>query len=226
MDERSGPDGAADDRPLRPGAQPGRPAPQAPGRARNADPDPDPDPNADTTAGPAGGGDPGARHLARLGLAELRALRRTAQEDEADLSYLRRLLHGRIDILRAELGRRSGTRRQVPQTADTLVDRLPEILADVPARFRRPARHVTLSTPRGDRYGQEADQLMGDVQLADLTAHGDGELAAALARLAAYERETSHRRQGLQRTVDGCNAEITRRYRDGEARVEDLLAGG
>ena len=27
-------------------------------------------------------------------------------------------------------------------------------------------------------------------------------------------------------TVDGCSAEITRRYREGEARVDDLLSGG
>ncbi|AXI81386.1 ABC transporter substrate-binding protein [Peterkaempfera bronchialis] len=159
-----------------------------------------------------------------LGLDELRALRRSAQEDEADLSYLRRLLQGRIDILRAELARRSGGERH-PAPAENLVDRLPEILADGPTRFRS-ARHLTLGTPRGERYGDEADELMGDVQLADLSAHGDAELAAALERLSRHEREVSHRRQALQRTVDGCSAEITRRYREGEARVEDLLAGG
>jgi hypothetical protein len=41
--------------------------------------------------------------LGPLSLAELRALRRDAQQEEADLSYLRRLLQGRIDILQAEL---------------------------------------------------------------------------------------------------------------------------
>ncbi|MFD0564757.1 hypothetical protein ACFQ2M_24165 [Kitasatospora saccharophila] len=44
--------------------------------------------------------------LAGLALEELRVLRRDALEQEADLSYLRRLLHGRMDILRAELQRR------------------------------------------------------------------------------------------------------------------------
>ncbi|MYS41658.1 ABC transporter permease, partial [Streptomyces sp. SID5998] len=51
-------------------------------------------------AGPA---EPG---LTASSLPELRALRRRAQRDEADLSYVRRLLQGRIDILRAELARR------------------------------------------------------------------------------------------------------------------------
>ena len=56
---------------------------------------------------PAGATAPDARAgLGGLGLEELRVLRRDAQEQEADLSYLRRLLHGRMDILRAELDRR------------------------------------------------------------------------------------------------------------------------
>ncbi len=67
---------------------------------------------------------------------------------------------------------------------------------------------------------------MGDVQLADLSAHPATELLAALERLRAHEREVSGRRKRLMRTADGCSAEITRRYRDGEARVDDLLAGG
>lgn len=171
-----------------------------------------------TTAAPGDG-----RALAALGLEELRALRRSAQEDEADLSYLRRLLQGRIDILRAELARRSGGEQQ-PAPAGNLLDRLPQILADGPARFRS-ARHVTLGTPRGERYGDAADRLMGDVRLADLGAHGDTALAAALDRLSDHERTVSGRRQALQRTVDRCSAEIARRYREGEARVEDLLAG-
>lgn len=50
--------------------------------------------------------------LGALSLPELRTLRRDAQQDEADLSYVRRLLQGRIDILRAELARRGGRPRR------------------------------------------------------------------------------------------------------------------
>lgn len=52
---------------------------------------------------------PPGHDLTVLRLSELRALRRDAQRDEADLSYVRRLLQGRIDILRAELARRGPT---------------------------------------------------------------------------------------------------------------------
>jgi hypothetical protein len=164
--------------------------------------------------------------LAGLGLGELRTLRTDALEQEADLSYLRRLLQGRVDILRAELDRRTLDRqpaRSAPSAAETLLHRLPQILADAPSHVRQSARHVTLGVPRGEQYQEQADALMGDVRLADLAAHACAELLAALDRLTASEREVSGRRSELQRTADWCSAEITRRYREGEARVEDLL---
>ncbi|MFJ6135844.1 ABC transporter substrate-binding protein [Kitasatospora sp. NPDC092286] len=172
-----------------------------------------------------------APDLERLGLDRLRTLRRETLEQEADLSYLRRLLHGRMDILRAELDRRpdDGPVREPAageEPAGALLDRLPAILTDAPSTVRRSARHVTFGPPRGEQSQLEADTLMGDVQLADLAAHPAEELLAALERLRAHEREVSGRRQLLLRTADGCSAEITRRYRDGEARVDDLLLGG
>ncbi|MFE2109349.1 ABC transporter substrate-binding protein [Kitasatospora sp. NPDC059463] len=178
--------------------------------------------------GPGAGPEP---DLGRLGLDQLRTLRRETLEQEADLSYLRRLLHGRMDILLAELDRRPGAGAARPADAAepagaALLERLPAILTDAPSSVRRSARHVTLGPPRGQQSQLEADALMGDVQLADLAAHPAEELLAALERLRAHEREVSGRRQRLLRTADGCNAEITRRYRDGEARVDDLLAGG
>ncbi|RKE20592.1 ABC transporter substrate-binding protein [Streptomyces sp. TLI_171] len=164
--------------------------------------------------------------LAGLALEELRVLRRDALEQEADLSYLRRLLHGRMDILRAELQRREIPAALASEEQCALLDRLPAILADAPSSIRRPARHLTLGPPRGERYRREADALMGDVQLADLAAHATADLLAAIERLDEHQREVSSRRSALQRTADDCGAEITRRYREGEARVDDLLSGG
>ncbi|MFJ4603218.1 RsiG family protein [Streptomyces griseoluteus] len=167
--------------------------------------------------------EPAASLLAPLSLPELRALRRDAQREEADLSYVRRLLQGRIDILRAELARRGGER--VPAPVDgSVVERLPEILADAPARHRSSARHVTLGTPHSEEYGKLAAEMLAEVELSDLTARTDAELADAMGRLTRYEHEISHRRQGLQRTADDCGGEIARRYRAGEAQVDDLLA--
>ncbi|MCB5166194.1 ABC transporter substrate-binding protein [Streptomyces bambusae] len=155
--------------------------------------------------------------LGGLRLPELRTLRREAQRDEADLSYVRRLLQGRIDILRAEVARRTD-----PETP--VVDRLSEILADAPSSRSASARHVTLGTPHGEEYRLLAAEMLSDVELSDLDARTDDELHAAMARLVRYENQVSRRRQQLQHTTDECSAEITRRYREGEAQVDDLLA--
>ncbi|GHJ34403.1 hypothetical protein [Streptomyces sp. TS71-3] len=155
--------------------------------------------------------------LGTLNLAELRVLRREAQREEADLSYVRRLVQGRVDILRAELARR--TERKAP-----LVGRLPEILADQPARQRSSARHVTLGTPHSEEYVRLAADMLAEVELSDLDARTDDELRTAMGRLVGYEQQVSRRRQQVQHTADGCSAEIARRYREGEAQVDDLLA--
>ncbi|MGD3110126.1 ABC transporter substrate-binding protein [Streptomyces sp. YGL11-2] len=155
--------------------------------------------------------------LSGLGLPELRVVRRDSQQEEADLSYLRRLLQGRIDILRAEIARRTAPHSPV-------LDRLPEILTDVPSRQRSSARHVTLGTPHSEEYRRLADEMLGEVELSDLTARTDDELHDAMGRLIRYERQISQRRQSLQRTTDDCSAEIARRYREGEAQVDDLLS--
>ncbi|MFE3472786.1 MULTISPECIES: ABC transporter substrate-binding protein [unclassified Streptomyces] len=166
-----------------------------------------------------GGGEAG---FGGLRLPELRTLRREAQRDEADLSYVRRLVQGRIDILRAELTRRRDPQAPVPEAP--VVDRLSEILADAPSRHRTSARHVTLTTPRGDEFRQLAAENLAEVELSDLAARTDEELHDAMGRLVRYEQQVSRRRHELQRTTDDCSAEIARRYRDGEAQVDDLLA--
>ncbi|MEU6380976.1 aerial mycelium formation protein [Streptomyces sp. NPDC046909] len=163
---------------------------------------------------PAGPPEP---DLAPLSLPELRTLRRDAQRDEADLSYVRRLLQGRIDILRAELARRS------PAGEGSVVERLPEILTDAPARQRSSARHVTLGTPLNEEYRRLAAEMLAEVELSDLEARTDLELNTAMGRLVRYEQQVSRRRQRLQGTTDECSAEIARRYREGEAQVDDLL---
>lgn len=154
--------------------------------------------------------------LLALRLPELRTLRRTAQQDEADLSYVRRLLQGRIDILRAELARRTA-----PTSA--LLDLLPQILTDGPSSHRSSARHVTLGAPRSEECRRLAEEMLGDVELSDLLARTDEELHDAMGRLVRYEQQVSRRRQTLQRTADGCSKEMARRYREGEAQVDDLL---
>lgn len=69
--------------------------------------------------------------LATLSDDELKALIKTLLEEERGISYRRRLLHGKIDILRAELvARRQKQVAAGESFADAdLLDRLTEILA-------------------------------------------------------------------------------------------------
>ncbi|SFC26363.1 hypothetical protein [Streptomyces aidingensis] len=157
----------------------------------------------------------GGRPVRELSLPELREARRRALREESDLSFIRRLLQGRIDILLAELRHRSAPHAPV-------VEQLPSILADLPSR-QRSARHVTLGPPAGAEYRELAEAVLAEIALSDLSARTDQELREALDRLAGCEAGISRRRRSLHRTADECGAEITRRYRDGEAHIDDLL---
>lgn len=73
--------------------------------------------------------------LAAIGAAELRSRRGECQVVETQLSYLRRLVQGRHDIVTSEIDHRRGGGE--PGDVTDLVDRLPVILAD---RLHAPGR--------------------------------------------------------------------------------------
>jgi hypothetical protein len=155
-----------------------------------------------------------------VSLADVRARRHEAEQEEADLSYVRRLLQGRIDIVRAELRRRSGDER------GSLVDQLAGILADGPAgEPHGMGRHATVEPSRVAESRRSVEQLVSDVGVSDVVNRSDEELAASLSRLTDYEAAVSRNRRRVQEAMDACTAEIARRYQSGEATVDDLLAG-
>ncbi|MFL6240131.1 MAG: aerial mycelium formation protein [Actinomycetes bacterium] len=155
--------------------------------------------------------------LPGLSIDDLRALRADAEQEEADVSYVRRLLQGRIDIINAELERRRGG------SGASLVDALPRILADDRGEPHGLGQHRTVEPSRVDQHRRRVEALVADVDISNVTAHGDADLTKALETLAAEERDTSETRRRIQVVVDACAAEITRRYREGEAAVDDLL---
>ena len=157
--------------------------------------------------------------LGEQSLAEVRALRDEAEQEEVDLSYIRRLLQGRMDIVRAELSRRDG------KTTGSLVDGLAQTLADEPrAAARGLGRHTTVEPSRVDSHRRSVEALVADVDLTDTAARDSASLDHALQVLAAEEKVISGKRREVQAVMDACQAEITRRYRVGEADIATRLA--
>jgi len=154
-----------------------------------------------------------------IDLADVRSRRHEAEQEEADLSYIRRLLQGRMDIIRAELRRRHGDAGE-----GSLVDQLAGILSDGTGGTPHGlGRHVTVEPSRVADHRRAVEQLVSDAGISDVVHRSDVELADSLARLEDYERAVSSNRRKVQEVMDGCTAEIARRYQSGEASVDDLL---
>jgi hypothetical protein len=156
--------------------------------------------------------------LADLPLAEVRSLRDEARQEETDLSYLRRLLQGRIDIVGAELARRSGKADE-----QGLVSELPRILA---TSARTPAqglgRHQTVE-PSNAGSTRRIEEQIASMDVSNVGT-GDAEsLHRLLGELATTEAGISAQRRAVQEVFDAASAEIIRRYREGQADVGELL---
>jgi hypothetical protein len=152
-------------------------------------------------------------------MTDVRQLRRRAEQEEVNLSYTRRLLQGRLDIVRRELQRRS------EHDGRSLVDLLPEILAE---KGRGPAhglgRHQTVQPQAPDEYESWVNSLTKGVDMSAISELSDAKLEKAARALAEAEKGLSERRRGVQQVMDALAAELGRRYRDGEADVAALLA--
>ncbi|WP_432497079.1 RsiG family protein [Kineococcus gypseus] len=174
--------------------------------------------------------DPGfAADLRTIELPELRERRTLAEQEEADLSYARRLLQGRLDLLGAELQQRSGvdggTDVGAARSDAELVARLTDVLADPRRTDHGMGRHSTVQPSRVGEHRRRAEAAVADPRLSDLSAMDDEQLAAARERLLDLERELSADRHRVQEVMDACTEEVTRRYREGVATVEDALPG-
>jgi anti-sigma-K factor RsiG len=160
------------------------------------------------------------RDLGQLDLAEVRGRRDDAAQEETDLSYLRRLLHGRIDIVKAEQKRRR------EGGSSSVVERLAEILADN-VGGRTPSgsgRHQPLEPSRAEAHRRHVEALVSDADLSDVSSLPDERLDLALRTYAAEEESVSKRRREVQQVVDALNDEIGARYKAGSASVDTLLA--
>ncbi len=160
--------------------------------------------------------------LPARGMDEVRSMRAECQEVETGLSLLRRVVQGRLDIVGLELQRRAegGDPGDLPD----LIARLPEVLSEhtrAPGVGRLPQMMTPGEMPA--ELEAELDAIVGAGHLADLPEVDDDALRTMADQLAAFEQRVSSHRHDLFERIDALQAEITRRYKTGEASIDTLL---
>jgi hypothetical protein len=162
-----------------------------------------------------------------LDLDEVRIRRAEADQEEVDLSYARRLLQGRIDILKAEQQRRQGTGPLMPALGtrgdEAIVEALKRILGDEKRTDHGLGRHLTSTPSRVGEHRREAERAVADVGGSDLDALDEQKLAEAIANLCEIESRVSRSRRSVQQVVDALTAEVARRYQLDQVSLADTL---
>ena len=153
----------------------------------------------------------------QLSLVELRALRSKLQNEDDALSYVRRLAQARLDLVQAEKSRRADGNPE--SLSDELTTILSAHLTGGVPRPPRPAEDFS-SHPLAEQFDALADRAGGH----DLSTLSTEELANYADALYEFEQLRSHERRELFTRIDELSAELVRRYRDGEANVDGLLA--
>ena len=142
--------------------------------------------------------------FANVSLADLRSFRRAAIEEETRVSYWRRLVQARLDLLR------SGD-----DGSD--VARLGRVLADKPGASRRQA--FVRITPPGDMPPlPELEELWRRATLAS-----EADRPHAISDLEGAEHQLSEYRSALHQRIGAATEELVARYREQPSLCLDLL---
>jgi hypothetical protein len=140
---------------------------------------------------------------------DLRAKLREARIEEDALSYVRRNLHGRLDLLRAELARRRGE-----GDAGRSVQGLASVLAD--QGFATGVGRAGLSLRSAAIAATGVEEIVSsDDALARLPDLGDADIEGIIDQAATAERNVSQQRRQIHAVIDAIEAEMATRYKAG-----------
>jgi hypothetical protein len=139
---------------------------------------------------------------------DLRTKHAECVELETEVSYIRRLTQARIDILEAEVQRRS-----TGGSLADLIDKLPQILSDDGPRGNPASSRLPLQmAPEQDSEWAPALGRFDSV-LANLPTLSDAELEEAMTGLRALEREVSDQRRELFAVIDRIDTSLATQLR-------------
>ena len=149
-------------------------------------------------------------------------MRTECQEAEVALSYLRRLVQGRLDIVHAYIEHLGRTSRL---TCRPWWRRSPTSCLRDRAGHRAPGTCHSCSrpTPRSPDLTAELDAVLGADDIASLAA-SDGPAEGHRQRLEAIEQRLSSDRRALHERIDALQAELVERHKSGRATVDGLLS--
>lgn len=145
-----------------------------------------------------GGESGGSLSWKDLSLDALRAYRRRLADEEDRVSYWRRLVHARIDVLEAE------AHHERPLNLEELV----RVLGDTGAgRGRSALVSVQAAEPLPDL------PVLEEMWVTELDPNDKDAVAEALERLRVAERQLTDYRRALHERIDGATGELIERYR-------------
>lgn len=145
---------------------------------------------------------------------DLRDRRVMCDELDLELSYYRRMLHGRMDLVAFQMRRLAG------EEESSLLDALPRILAEGAytsgSAAGLPPRAVAVQAPGVERKGRRPvdKALDGDFIMRLPTLDMDA-LREIQVFLQDIEADVSRQRRSVHNAIDTIQEELTRRYRDG-----------
>jgi len=142
------------------------------------------------------------RHWSELSLDGLRAYRRRLADEEERVSYWRRLVHARIDVLEAE------AHHERPLHIDELI----RVLGDTgQGRGRTALVSVHAADPLPDL------PVLQEMWMTELDPNDGEAVAEAVRRLRVAERQLTDYRRALHSRLDDATKELIGRYREDPA---------
>ncbi len=152
--------------------------------------------------------------IGSMGDADLKSLIGELVTEEQEISYNRRILHGKIDLLRAELVNRLRARHDAGEESISTADvaRLTELItaSDEPTPS---VAEVTI------------DSSSEDEPFPDLGSLEDPDLKEVIRRLTEEERQISYQRRILHGKIDILRAELVNRMRTQREEGQALITG-
>jgi hypothetical protein len=166
--------------------------------------------------------------LTELSIDEIRRRRSECQEVEVSLSYSRRIVQGRLDIVLAEMRHRNdGSATDL----HSLVDELPEILSEK-VHASGNGRLSTFLAPGEPELDPallaRVDAVADNRRLSDLPGISSAEVDGMVDELRSLEVDISTQRRALHERIDALQEELVQRYKEqyksGEANVDSWLS--